>query len=361
MRGISRLDRPGLTRTQERIFNVVSALIVVLFTIGWTYAIADAHARDATPPIRAATESLNPFSGNAPPAAPYVLDATIRALTREPRLHGYSGAVKIGTQIPGESIPLPDSLRAQSELAYTERGTQAPAVPAPGRAGVWNVLVRVGDAIQAIPDFSLIQLVPLSEKRGGKIGSYEIGFWPYESGGVPRRASYAPPRGLVRVTPQNLNTPVSEHFLLRDFVTKGQVDVWPKYVALSTQLLDKLELTIQELQREGHPVENVGVISGFRTPYYNKSGGDPRGRGALSRHMYGDAMDIYIDNNNDGRMDDLNGDGRVDIKDARVLAAAADRVEKQYPSLTGGIGVYAPTGAHSGFVHIDTRGFRARW
>jgi uncharacterized protein YcbK (DUF882 family) len=28
----------------------------------------------------------------------------------------------------------------------------------------------------------------------------------------------------------------------------------------------------------------------------------------------------------------------------------------------GGIGVYRPRpGAHSGFVHIDTRGTRARW
>jgi hypothetical protein len=204
-------------------------------------------------------------------------------------------------------------------------------------------------------------LVPLSEKRGGKIGSYLIGFWPYETGGTPRRPAYAPPRGLVRVTPENLNTPVSEHFMLRDFVTKGQVDTWPKYVALSTTLLDKLELTIQELERSGHPVKDVGVISGFRTPYYNKNGGDPKGRGALSRHMYGDAMDIYIDNDHDGRMDDLNHDGRIDIGDARVLADAADRVEKRYPSLTGGIGVYRPSGAHSGFVHIDTRGFRARW
>src|SRR5262245_23894633 len=124
MKRLSRLDRPGLTRRQERVFNVVSVLVVVLFTIGWTYAIADAHARDATPPIRAATESLNPFSGDAPPTAPYMLDAAIRALTKEPRLHGISGAVKIGTQVPGERITLPDSLRAQAELAYTERGTQ---------------------------------------------------------------------------------------------------------------------------------------------------------------------------------------------------------------------------------------------
>ncbi len=77
--------------------------------------------------------------------------------------------------------------------------------------------------------------------------------------------------------------------------------------------------------------------------------------------MYGDAMDFYIDNDGDGGMDDLNGDGRVDVRDARVLAAAADQVEKDHPSLIGGVGIYAPTGAHHGFVHIDTRGYRARW
>jgi hypothetical protein len=273
-----------------------------------------------------------------------------------------SGALRVDVQAPGDTLALPDSLRDRAEIQYTQPGAQIPAGRAPPAPGVWNVIVRVGDAIQSVPDFSVIRLVPLSEKRAGKIGSYVIGSWPYETGGRPRTPAYAPPRGLVRVTPDNLDTPVSEHFQLSDFVTKGQVNVWPKYVALSTTLLDKLELTIQELEKSGHPVENVGVISGFRTPNYNQSGGDPRGRGALSRHMYGDAMDIYIDNNNDGRMDDLNGDGRIDFGDARVLAAAADRVEKKYPSLIGGIGTYRPKGgAHSGFVHIDTRGFRARW
>jgi hypothetical protein len=77
--------------------------------------------------------------------------------------------------------------------------------------------------------------------------------------------------------------------------------------------------------------------------------------------MYGDAMDVYVDNDGDKGMDDLNGDGRVDVNDARVLANAAQNVEREHPNLIGGIGVYAPTGAHRGFVHIDTRGYRARW
>ncbi len=359
MRTLRRLERPGLSRTQERVFNIVSSLIVIVFTVGWTFAITDARAREATPPILSAV-TLNPLSSDAPPPAPYLLDAAVRALTKEPRLRGLSGALRVDVQAPGDTLAVPDSLRNQTEIGYAQPGSAQP-VAEPPEPGVWNVLVRVGEAIQAVPDFNVIRLVPLSEKRGGKIGSYLIGAWPYETGGRPRLPVYAPPRGLVRVTPENLNTRVSEHFLLRDFVTKGQVNVWPKYVALSTTLLDKLELTIQELERSGQEVSDVGVISGFRTPQYNKSGGDPAGRGALSRHMYGDAMDIYIDNDHNGRMDDLNHDGRVDIGDARVLAAAADRVEKQYPSLIGGIGVYRPTGAHSGFVHIDTRGFRARW
>src|SRR5690606_9836994 len=127
------------------------------------------------------------------------------------------------------------------------------------------------------------------------------------------------------------------------------------------QLLDKLELTIQELNASGTPVQRVGTISGFRTPSYNAGGGDTSGRGALSRHMYGDAMDWFVDNDGDGSMDDLNRDGRVNKEDARVIGLAAERVEKKYPGLVGGIGLYPPTGAHNGFVHIDTRGYRARW
>jgi uncharacterized protein YcbK (DUF882 family) len=60
-------------------------------------------------------------------------------------------------------------------------------------------------------------------------------------------------------------------------------------------------------------------------------------------------------------MIDLNGDGRVDVRDARVLASAAERVEAAHPELVGGVGVYQATSAHGPFVHIDVRGQRARW
>ena len=51
--------------------------------------------------------------------------------------------------------------------------------------------------------------------------------------------------------------------------------------------------------------------------------------------MYGDAMDIAMDNDGNGIMDDLNGDGRINLSDARVIGEAVDRVEKKYPHAGG--------------------------
>src|SRR5438034_9008824 len=125
-------------------------------------------------------------------------------------------------------------------------------------------------------------------------------------------------------------------------------------------LLNKLELTIQQLEASGHDVRHVTVMSGFRTPQYNHTGGNTEGRANLSRHMYGDAADVFVDNDGNGVMDDLNRDGRVDARDADVIRVAAERVEQQYPSLIGGIGVYSACWGHGPFTHTAVRGCRAR-
>src|SRR5205085_11688976 len=108
-------------------------------------------------------------------------------------------------------------------------------------------------------------------------------------------------------------------------------------------------------------VRRMAVMSGFRTPRYNVAGGNTGGRASLSRHMYGDAADVFVDNDGNGRSDDLNGDGTVDVRDAEVVGRAAEAVEKKYPSLVGGVGVYKACCGHGPFTHIDTRGYRARW
>jgi hypothetical protein len=207
---------------------------------------------------------------------------------------------------------------------------------------------------------SLIVMKPFSAKVDSRIGNYRLGNWPYE-GRTPRSPNYASPKGFIEVTPENFGVHVSEHFTVGQFLTKDQNDVWPKYLVLDRRLLDKLELTIAELDREGYAVKNLSIMSGFRTPQYNERGVGPGGRSAVSRHQYGDASDVYPDDDKDGRMDDLNRDGRVDLKDAHILASAAEVVERKNPQLVGGIGIYPATSAHGPFVHIDARGTRARW
>ena len=199
-------------------------------------------------------------------------------------------------------------------------------------------------------------------RRNGRIGLYYIGSWPTERGrGKSARPNYAPPSGFIEVTRENQDTWVSDHFRLRDFLTHDQQNVWPKYLVLESRLLDKLELVLADLEAHGVRTSGARVMSGFRTPQYNAGGGNTAGRAELSRHMYGDASDIFIDNDGNGVMDDLNRDGRVNIADARVILAAVDRVEREHPALIGGGGVYTAGPGHGPFIHIDTRGYRARW
>lgn len=208
---------------------------------------------------------------------------------------------------------------------------------------------------------SLISMVPFSAKQKGRIGGYRLGFWPHERRPA-HDSAYDTPDGFVEVTPENEDTHVSEHFELRDFLTHDQEDVWPKYLVLSDKLIDKLELVIQDLDAHGIPVEHLTIMSGFRTPEYNRQGVGRRGGRALdSRHQYGDAADVYVDNDGTGRMNDLNHDGRVNLRDARIILQAVDRVEAEHPDLVGGAGLYRATRAHGPFVHVDTRGERVRW
>src|SRR5439155_11246657 len=239
---------------------------------------------------------------------------------------------------PGSAIAKGAPSGTNAVLSQSGTTLISSSFTAPENPGIYNLAVKLDQTTRSISDFSVITLVPFVQKQRGCIGLYYLGSWPFEKGGTPKTPAYANPAGFIEVTPQNADTYVSEHFKLRDFVTKDQPNVWPKYLLLNPKLLDKLELTIQELQAMGHPVKRMTVMSGFRTPNYNLTGGNTQGRANLSRHMYGDAADVFVDNDGNGLMDDLNGDGRVDIRDAEVIGQAVDRVEQKNPSLVGGVG-----------------------
>lgn len=292
-------------------------------------------------------------------------EAAHDALSRAARvvaspLRGPSGRVHAVVRIPGDAIRFLDALPAGVHAEFTAADNAIDPIASPDAPGAWRISLRMGELKHEVPDLLILTALPIDAKRDGRIGDYVLGDWPYERTRVPGSSAYAPPRGLIEVTPANRDLRVSAHFRLGDLVTKGQADVWPKYVALTMRMLDKVEATLAELEVMGHPVTHAGILSAFRAPYYNADGGD--GPGDASRHVFGDAMDLYIDNDRDGRMDDLNGDGRRDRRDAAIIAEAADRVEAKYPELTGGVGIYDPRpGVHAGFVHIDARGVRARW
>lgn len=221
------------------------------------------------------------------------------------------------------------------------------------RAGVYAADDSVGG-------FHFITMRPFADKIAGRIGSYRIGFFPAEQRGA-RSLAYNNPEGFLEVTSSNQDTRISDNFKLRDFLTHDQQATWPKYLVLREPLVDKLELVLAELRSMGVAANRLRVMSGFRTPQYNAQGVGAGGRVQDSRHQYGDAADVYVVNSSKDWMSDLNRDGRVDTRDARVLADAAERVELAHPELIGGVGIYKATSAHGPFVHIDVRGSRARW
>ena len=358
----SRWHRAGVTHRTERIIDRAGGAVVLLLAAGWIWTIATASSRPASTTGPSATAQIAAALTNADaPTAAYLTDASLNALTGE--LRGTSGKLRAEIAPAGGAITS-DSTPQGATLTVAESETSGSAV-AP-RAGVWKLAVAVGKAIKPIADFNLISMRPRSDKQNGRVGLYYIGNWPGETGPVraPSKAPparYQPPSGFIEVTQQNADTKLSEHFKLRDFLTHDQPNVWPKYLVIELRNVDKLELVLSDLAAHGINVNGVHVMSGFRTPQYNKGGGNTGGRAGLSRHMYGDAADIFIDNDGNGTMDDLNNDGRVSIEDSRVILQALDRVEAAHPELVGGGGVYPAESGHGPFIHIDSRGYRARW
>lgn len=347
----------GLTERQEKVFSWFAIILTSIILSGWVISIIDIYAEQA-PSTPAGSSAPPPVSryvtsallDNRSPTTAYINDAALSFLNP---LRGESGELRAAFRLPGSDLV---SEPGPADVLYGEGATAPPEEP-----GIYALAVGIDQARRAIDDLQLVTLVPFSEKRQGKIGLYYLGNWPYEKGGPPRSKAYANPIGFIKVTRENKDTHVSEHFRIQDFLTKDQPNVWPKYLLLEPKLLDKLELVIQELESQGIDVRHVTVMSGFRTPRYNHSGGNTAGRANLSRHMYGDAADVFVDNDRNGMMDDINKDGRVNVRDAEMLAAAVDRVHRKHPSLAGGVGIYPACCGHGPFTHIDVRGYNARW
>lgn len=277
------------------------------------------------------------------------------AATVEPGARGLSGEVRLQTAMPGAALALPVRLPTATARYQWVRASDSVAVAAdtvvaggpitaPRLPGLYHLALVDGDRRQVLGDLVLGVLMPFSEKLGGSLNGYRIGTYKGERSRDPAET----PPGFIEVWPADANLWVSDHLQLADFITHdAQQDRWPKYVALDRRMLDKVELVLDRLGAHQRLIA-VDVHSGFRTPLYNRR--VPRAA-SDSRHQYGDAIDLALD---------ADQDGRVSFFDILAVARAVEAVELEHPELVGGMGVYGNRG-NAPYVHIDVRGERKRW
>jgi len=226
----------------------------------------------------------------------------------------------------------------------------------PQEAGLYPLAIthpESGDSMM----LNVFVMVPYEKLQGEYLGGYRISAYP----SIPWKglSIYKPPRGFIEVTKENEEALVSPHFKLGQFLCK-QESGYPKYLVLKEKLLLKLELILGKVNERGCRCETFHVMSGYRTPYYNRAIGNVK----YSRHIYGDAADIFIDENpEDGMMDDLNKDGRIDYRDAAILYDIIDEMygKPWYRAFVGGLSWYKKSQSHGPFVHVDVRGLWTRW
>ena len=335
-------ERRSSTRRRYAHANVATVIVFALAALGVLqfYRPPDSLAR-----------APFAFASMAPSANPS-LDA-----------FGASGAVRLRFAMPASRIeyPLevsgdPSALRYQwvsvSDAAPVDsaRPLAGADVVVPSKPGFYRLALVRDSVHEVMQEPTVAVMVPFETKKGGWLNGYRIGTYLAERfGGQHER-----PTGFLEVQPAQLDMPVSKHFKLADFLTHdAQSDVWPKYVALDPRLLDKLELVLAKIHESNANAQRIDlapdVHSGFRTPAHNAG---VQRAASDSRHQYGDAADVVID---------ADGDGRITMRDEALVAQAVDQVEDEHPELVGGMGLYTSSRYRTPYVHIDTRGKRSRW
>ena len=250
------------------------------------------------------------------------------------------------TVMPGRALPitLPPGMTLDIDGQSWSEAWRAPATAQTLKA----TLRERGERVAELTIFVLEPHGNIDAK--GWLNGYRIGKYPKN-----------PPEGFIRLdSAADREHRISPHFKLGQFLCKQQPDHWPKYVVVSQDNTRRLEALLRSLNADNTTdAKTFFVMSGFRTPFYNSAIGSAK----FSRHMYGDAADIYVDYKpRNGNMDDLNGDGKVNKADANWLYDYAQRLFRKRKDLPkGGIGSYKANAVHGPFVHVDGRGREARW
>ena len=347
--------------TPRRRRHAINAGLVLLAAIGAVGVFMRRAAEDEGRPTLKDVFSVDLRAGAVPGKTVASADA-----------FGASGRVQMRFALPLHELEFPLQVNGdpgQLQYQWVPLGASAPqdaprkmkgaTLVSPAHPGFYRLaLVRGGGAGEGgsreiLEEPVVAVLVPFHQKRGNSINGYLIGNYIAERFG--RRDNV--PEGFLEVRPEHLSLHVSEHLRVEDFVTHDeQENVWPKYVAVHPNLLDKLELVIRHIERmrgfgggASRAQLAFDVHSGFRTPAHNAR---VKWAARDSRHQQGDAADIVMD---------ADGDGKITVSDMHFISAAVDAVEREHPNLAGGLGLYASRRYRTPYVHIDARGTRTRW
>jgi len=322
-------------------------------------ALATVDAGRPQPAVHAS--GLEPLrSESIPPRAPYLPERSAFAVLVGGVL--VDQRVFLATALPNESVEIIIEGPAASG-AHLIYASGAVTTDGPGR-WTWTAPPEPGVTALRIVDAGMTEAIhlnvfvmhPWAEVQRGRLNGYRLGIYPRR----PLRddPAYDRPRGFIAAGPGDEDILVAPHFTLGQFVCR-QAGA-PRYLVLRAPLLVKLEAVLERLNQSGIAASTLKVLSGYRTPAYNAALGNET---EYSRHCYGDAADVFVDRDDNRRMDDLNGDGRSNFRDAAVIRGLVESLEQSAGAEVevGGLGTYAATHRHGAFVHIDARGTRARW
>ena len=121
---------------------------------------------------------------------------------------------------------------------------------------------------------------------------------------------------------------LEKNFNISEFKCKDGSGVPEEYLDNVTELCRNLQVLRDHINKP------IIVISGYRSPKYNKSIGSRN----TSQHLLAKAADIIVP-----------GMSTLEVRNTIIKLIKQNKMKK------GGVGLY------SNFVHYDVRGFNARW
>ncbi|MFK7970017.1 MAG: DUF882 domain-containing protein [Bacteroidia bacterium] len=198
-----------------------------------------------------------------------------------------------------------------------------------------NSQAEVADILASFPELSQAEL-PAAYKRAGGFG--ESKYRNITKGlryfVIQKKDCYRRIAGNIRI----MDLMSRDSMFHKTSYASDQAIYW----GIDKRILNKILELRALLKAKGYDPNAFSAVNGHRYPRYNER----IGGASKSRHIRGEAVDMYIG--------DINRDGRYTKADKAIVI---DLCENHIIKNKGGVGRYPGTRT----VHMDVRGYKARW